>query len=137
MHNMHTIVNISYNSVVYYLSLISYATDIKGVSMTNTKQYLGARIQELRKRRGLKQSELAEKIGIDSKHMSKLECGRSYPSFDLLDKIAHSLETTPSELLDVEHLIDKEGLIEGIVNMLKNSDEERIRRAYKILREIL
>ena len=105
--------------------------------MTNTKQYLGARIQDIRKRKNLKQSELAEIIGIDAKHMSKLECGRSYPSFDLLDKIAQALNSTPSELLDTEHLIDKNSLIDKITGRLKTSKEENVRLAYKILREIL
>ncbi len=105
--------------------------------MTNTKQYLGARIQELRKHKKLKQSELAEIIGIDAKHMSKLECGRNYPSFDLLDKIAQALNSTPSELLDTEHLVAREELIERITERLKLSSDEKIRVVYKILREIL
>lgn len=105
--------------------------------MSDTKQYLGLRIQELRKRKKLKQSELAEIIDIDSKHMSKLECGRSYPSFDLLDKICKALNTTPSELLDTEHLEDVSELIRKINDLLNQAEEHKVRSAYKILREIL
>ena len=61
--------------------------------MYDTKKYLGARIQEIRKLNGLKQSELAELLDIDPKHMSKIECGRCFPSFELLDKIATIRQT--------------------------------------------
>ncbi len=43
--------------------------------MGNTKQFLGARIQEIRRQKGIKQAELAEMIGVDSKHISKIEQG--------------------------------------------------------------
>ena len=105
--------------------------------MTETKKYLGRRLQELRKRSGLKQSELAEMLEIDAKHMSKLECGRSYPSFDLLDKIATVLNTTPAELLDTDHLCEKTELIARMESLLSSASEEGVRRAYKIIKEIL
>ncbi len=105
--------------------------------MESTKRYLGIRIQELRKRKRIKQADLAEIIGIDSKHMSKLECGRSYPSFDLLDKICLALDTTPSVLLDTDHLCEVNLLRENISKMLKDAAEEKVRLAYKILKEIL
>ena len=109
----------------------------KGVLMTNTKQYLGIRIQELRKKKQLKQTELAEIIGIDSKHMSKLECGRSYPSFDLLDKIAQALDVSPDMLLSIDHLKDKNSLISEIDELLEKSEEAQVRKAYKIIKEFL
>lgn len=40
------------------------------------KKKLGKRIQELRIRKGLKQSELAEKVGIATKHQSCIETGK-------------------------------------------------------------
>jgi len=105
--------------------------------MRDTKEYLGRRIQELRKHKGLKQSELAELLGIDSKHMSKLECGRGYPSFELLDRIAFALETTPSDILDTSHLCSKEELIERIDKLLWQASAEKIQGLYKIIKEIL
>ena len=105
--------------------------------MENIKEYLGQRIQEIRKRRGLKQAELAELLDIDSKHMSKIECGRSYPSFELLDKISKVLNTTAATLLDTEHLCPREVLLGKIHDLLQNAPEDAVRRAYKILKEIL
>ena len=105
--------------------------------MQNTKQYLGARIQEIRRHRGLKQAELAEILGIDSKHISKIECGRCFPSFELLDKIAFALKTPVQDFFETEHLQDKSLLIERIVENLKMAPDEKFYMAYKILKEIL
>lgn len=109
----------------------------KELFMLDTKKYLGARIQEIRKQKNLKQAELAELIDIDSKHMSKIECGRCYPSFELLDRIALKLNVPISNFLETEHLQTKEKLLEEIVCKLKNADENKFRTAYKILKEIL
>ena len=81
--------------------------------MEDTKKYIGARIKELRKLKGLKQSELAELVGIDSKHMSKLECGRCFPSFDLLSKIAKILDKSIADFFIIEHLQSREELIKN------------------------
>ena len=105
--------------------------------MNNTRKFLGPRIQELRKQRGLKQSELAELVGIDSKHMSKLECGYCFPSFELLDKIADALNKPVGEFVNVEHLQDRETLQKKIIEKITNASDEKFRSAYKILNEIL
>jgi len=105
--------------------------------MSSTKKYLGARIQEIRKSQGLKQAELAELAGIDPKHMSKIECGRCYPSFELLDKIAVELNTPVSDFLSTEHLQSRETLTKHIIEKLNNTSNEKFRIAYKILSEIL
>ena len=44
------------------------------------------RIKDLREDLDLKQSELAEKIGITQKAISNYETGKSEPSFDILFK---------------------------------------------------
>ena len=105
--------------------------------MGNTKQFLGARIQEIRKQKGIKQAELAELIDIDPKHMSKIECGRCYPSFEVLDKISDKLNVPPSYFLEIDHLKPKEELIKAITEKLEKTSEEKLHTVYKILKEIL
>ena len=53
-----------------------------------TKEYIGKIIQNARKKHKLKQSELAEMVGISEKHMSKIETGSYYPALDNFLKIA-------------------------------------------------
>ena len=50
------------------------------------KKLLGKRIQELRIKNGLKQSELAEKVGIATKHQSCIETGKNYQIFTQCSK---------------------------------------------------
>ena len=46
------------------------------------KKYIAQILQNARKQKHLKQSELAEMIGISEKHLSKIETGKNYPSLD-------------------------------------------------------
>ena len=105
--------------------------------MSNTKKYLGTRIQEIRRKKHFKQAELAEMVEIDPKHMSKIECGRCFPSFELLDKISEKLDIPISDFFNIEHLKSKEDLIEAITKLLNTSNIEDVRCAYKLLKEIL
>ena len=61
--------------------------------------FLGENIQTIRKHRGMKQQELADKIGINMQSLSKIERGVNYPTFDTLEKIMDVLGVTPNELL--------------------------------------
>ena len=62
--------------------------NIKLGRMENIRKSLGLRIKEVRKNKKLTQTQLAEKIGIDYKHLSRIEVGSSYPSINTLEKIA-------------------------------------------------
>ncbi len=57
--------------------------------------FLGENIQTIRKHRGMKQQELADKIGINMQSLSKIERGVNYPTFDTLEKIMDVLGVTP------------------------------------------
>ena len=64
--------------------------------------FLGENIQTIRKHRKMKQQELADKIGINTQSLSKIERGVNYPTFDTLEKIMDVLGVTPNELLSGE-----------------------------------
>lgn len=63
------------------------------------QQVFGKRVRELRKERGLRQVELAAKVGIDRSYMGFLERGERNPSLEVIAKIAEALSVTPDELL--------------------------------------
>lgn len=48
--------------------------------MANTKQLMGQRIKECRKQKRLTQEKLAEQVGVDTRHISRIETGAHYPS---------------------------------------------------------
>lgn len=70
--------------------------------MKSGKEKLGARIKEHRKARGLSQEQLAELIGIEQKHVSRLEVGKSYPTIDRLEKIALVLNVPMGSFFDTD-----------------------------------
>ncbi len=100
------------------------------------RKLLGKRIKELRKSRGLTQDALAETVGIDSKHLSRIECGVNFPSLDLLCKIADVLKVEPFVLFQTMHLKNKSELIYAINNILESQPEEKLRIFYRLLIDI-
>lgn len=68
------------------------------------KKRLGKRIQELRLKNNLKQSELAEKVGIATKHQSCIETGKNYPSAELVENYARVFNIDVAEVLAIEHI---------------------------------
>lgn len=57
------------------------------------------KLQELRKRRGITQDELAQALYVSRTAVSKWESGRGYPSIDSLKAIAKFFSVTVDELL--------------------------------------
>ena len=56
------------------------------------KKYIAKKIKEYRQKRGLTQAELAEKIDIGTKQISRLEVGDFYPSLSTFLKIVETLD---------------------------------------------
>lgn len=59
----------------------------------------GEKIARLRKEQHLTQAQLAEKLHISNKTISRWETGEGYPEITLLAPLAEALGTTTDELL--------------------------------------
>ena len=94
---------------------------------------IGKKIKEIRKNRAFTQDILAEKVGIDAKHLSRIECGKNSLSLNLLLKICSVLDTEPSVFFDNSINKNKAELVREITNILNQSSEEKIRWVYKIV----
>ena len=74
------------------------------------KIHFGKRIAILRRKAGLSQSDLAEKLGVTSQAVSKWECGNAVPDIDILLELSHLYKVTINEMLeDVDLLCDLTG----------------------------
>ncbi len=102
--------------------------------MKPTKELLGARIKELRKAKGLSQKELAEHIGIEPQHMNRLEVGRSYPTFDRLERIAAILNVPLQDFFEFMHHQGDEQLLSEIIGMVKSLDNEQQKFVFRMLK---
>ena len=99
----------------------------------NIKKDFGQRIKELRNKKGITQYQLAEMAGIDPKHMSHIETGRSFPKADLIEKFANALEIEYPELFNTQHLEDREIIFKKLINYLKNASDSELQVIYKLI----
>lgn len=105
--------------------------------MKTTKELLGARIKELRKAKGLSQSQLSENIGVDPKHLSRIEVGNSYPSLDGLERMAKVLGVEIKDFFEFGHLEKKKEVEKRISKLLKETNENSLRLIFKVIRSIV
>lgn len=92
------------------------------------QERIGAFIAETRKQLGMTQKELAKKIGISDKTVSKWECGNSIPDISYLEALCDSLDIKVNELLSGERLTDKsysEKAEENIMNLIKENETNK------------
>ena len=94
--------------------------------MPTTKELLAKRLKQLRKSRGLTQEKLAELIGRDTKHISKLEIAGSYPSIETLERIANALDVELKDIFNFDGLKDRNFIKEEFQKLLQYSDEKHL-----------
>jgi putative transcriptional regulator len=56
------------------------------------------RIREIRRRRGLRQVDLARMLGVFQSEISEIECGKRMPSVYLAKRIAKALKVSVDDL---------------------------------------
>lgn len=105
--------------------------------MKSTKQLLGARVRELRRNKEMSQDQLSEQIGIDPKHLSRIELGKSFPYMETLEAIAKSLQVELKDLFDFSHLeahlVDKK----QIEDLLEGLNQDKLRLVYKVVKSLV
>ena len=67
----------------------------------------GTTIRQLREGRNMTQAELAEKIGVSSKTVSKWEAAKGLPDISLLQPLAQALGISVIELVNGEQILNK------------------------------
>ncbi|MBR5544072.1 MAG: helix-turn-helix domain-containing protein [Clostridia bacterium] len=67
----------------------------------------GATIKNLRESKGLTQLQLAEKIGVSSKAVSKWETAKGLPDISLIEPLSNALGVSIMELMSGETIINK------------------------------
>ena len=88
---------------------------------TDIKKLLGKRIRELRTKKGFTQENLAERIGVGQRNLSKIECGNNFVTAETLAKILSALNVEAKELFDFNHNNDTKILKQELLRAI--SDE--------------
>ncbi len=105
--------------------------------MNTIKELFGRKIKECRKKLGLTQAELAEKVNVDNKHISCIESGKNFPSADLIERLAFALNREPKDLFEFYYLQDASNLKSDIVLMLEKLSTDELALAHRYIRTFL
>lgn len=90
------------------------------------QENIGKFIAEMRKECNMTQKQLAEKLGISDKTVSKWECGNGMPDLEIIIPLCQNLNITLNELLTGERLSHNnytKNAEENIMNLLKEKKE--------------
>lgn len=96
---------------------------------------IGKFIGELRKEKKLKQAELAEKLGVTSKTVSRWETGKYMPDLSLFTDISQILGVTINELLQGERLIKKKNSSSIEIEIKLEIEEEQYKKLFDYFKQ--
>ncbi len=104
--------------------------------MDDIKKLIGKRIKELRKSKKMTQEQFAEKIDIDQRSLSAIECGINFPTKNFI-KIAQVLDIELKDLFDFEHInkTDEKMRIEA-KNYIDKLDSHDLKIVFKLLKSM-
>ena len=86
----------------------------------------GKFISQKRKEKNLTQEQLAEKLGVSNKTISKWETGKCMPDYSVIKNLCEELEITIAELMDGEETEEKSVRTydeEQIMDLLRRTQE--------------
>lgn len=87
---------------------------------------IGKFISQKRKEKNLTQEQLAEKLGVSNKTISKWETGKCMPDYSIIKDLCEKLDITVAELMDGEEKEEKSIRTYGeeqIIDLLKRTQE--------------
>lgn len=98
---------------------------------------IGVFISKCRKEKGLTQSQLAEKLEVSDKSISRWENGKTMPDISLYEPLCDALDIHISELLYAKKMSDDEKTIQGEKSALKIFKTKLQLRTFLVLSEVL
>jgi transcriptional regulator with XRE-family HTH domain len=101
------------------------------------KEMIGARIKEIRNKRGLTQEQLSERMDINPKYLSSIERGKENPTLNTLINLSESLEVDLAEVFNLVQIEDPAERKTLMKNLLEKADSEQLKLAFKILSAII
>jgi len=119
------------------LSISKNIADRGEYRLMDLKQMIGARIKEIRTKKGITQEQLSERMEINPKYLSSIERGKENPTLSTLIRLSESLGVDLSEIfrfIQIEDPAERKSLI---ISLLDESDNEQLKLIFKILSAIV
>jgi transcriptional regulator with XRE-family HTH domain len=101
------------------------------------KQMIGARIKEIRTKRGITQERLSERMEINPKYLSGIERGKENPTLNTLIKLSESLEVHIGEIFSFVEAEDPHRSKSQILSLLDEADSEQLKLIFKVLSVVI
>lgn len=92
------------------------------------RKIFGENVKYYRKKAGLSQEQLAEKLEVSPNHLSVIETGGKFVTYKLLEKLISIFEVMPSALFYVAGTATNDDSIQNSINSIVKSELEA---AYK------
>lgn len=103
----------------------------------DVKKFLGKRIREYRLKHNLTQFQLAEKLGIDDKHLSRIELGKNMPQASTISGLAEVFKIEIKDLFEFSHLKTTDEIKTELDEIIKNLNDEQIIATYKYVKSFV
>jgi len=103
----------------------------------NIKEILAANLRENRRKKGLTQEKLAEMADISLRYLAMLELGNSFPSGEVLEKLAKALDIQtfqlfyPSSTPEGALLHLEQSIVTNIEKVVKMSVKQAVANEFK------
>jgi transcriptional regulator with XRE-family HTH domain len=105
--------------------------------MYDPKRLIGERVQLLRKRKGQSQEELAGRVGIDTKSLSRLERGAHFPSLETLEKVRIELGVELKDFFDFDRHPTAEEMRDFLIRAAREADYDHLAKMTEAVRSAL
>jgi transcriptional regulator with XRE-family HTH domain len=109
----------------------------RGYRNVDIKQMMGARIKEIKTKKGITQEQLPEMMEINPKYLSSIERGKENPTLSTLIRLSESLEVDLGEVFSFVDPEDRNRLKSQIISLLDEADSERLKMIFKVLSVIV
>jgi len=101
------------------------------------KKLLGKKIREYRQKYGLTQFQLAEKLGIDDKHLSRIELGKNMPQAAVIAKLAEVFNIEVHNLFEFSYLNPPDVLRSELPALIDTLTDEQVVQVYKYIKSFV
>lgn len=101
------------------------------------KQEFAENLRKLRKSRKLTQEKLAELVGVDFRYISFIENARSFPSCELIERLATALNVSYSEMFVSEQEFSEKELRTNFTNIIKYLDSKKLKILYRLAEDLI
>lgn len=108
--------------------------------MSKLAVYVGSNVKAFRKKRGLSQEQLGERMQQPQSYIGGIERGEKNISLDTLERLCLALGVKPDDLLDAQirtEQNEKDKLIESISSSLQKRSINEIRALSKVFGDLI